>query len=124
MAENISKNPPKGKVKFDITLSDEQKSAKTAVLYHPYNFIMGKAGSGTTLLAVQIALDMFFTRKINQIIITRPTVSNEDNGYLPGSLDEKMEPWLVPILIAVPYSLHTFINGKNLFLILEISALY
>ena len=40
---------------------------------------------------------MFFTRKINQIIITRPTVSNEDNGYLPGSLDEKMEPWLVPI---------------------------
>jgi len=97
MAENISKNPPKGKIKFDTTLSDEQKSTKTAVLYHPYNFIMGKAGSGKTLLAVQIALDMFFTRKINQIIITRPTVSNEDNGYLPGSLDEKMEPWLVPI---------------------------
>ena len=58
---------------------------------------MGKAGSGKTLLAVQIALDMFFTRKINQIVITRSTVSNEDNGYLPGSLDEKMEPWLVPI---------------------------
>ena len=97
MAENISKNPPKGKVKFDITLSEEQKSAKTAILYHPYNFILGKAGSGKTLLAVQVALDMFFTRKINKIIITRPTVSNEDNGYLPGSLDEKMEPWLVPI---------------------------
>ena len=97
MAENISKNPPKGKIKFDIVLSNEQKSAKTAVLYHPYNFVMGKAGSGKTLLAVQIALDMFFTRKINQIVITRPTVSNEDNGYLPGSLDEKMEPWLVPI---------------------------
>lgn len=97
MAENISKNPPKGKVKFDITLSEEQKSAKTAILYHPYNFILGKAGSGKTLLAVQVALDMFFTRQINKIIITRPTVSNEDNGYLPGSLDEKMEPWLVPI---------------------------
>ena len=97
MAENINKQPPKGKIKFSITLSEEQKSTKTAVLYHPYNFIMGKAGSGKTLLAVQIALDMFFTRKINQIVITRPTVSNEDNGYLPGSLDEKMEPWLVPI---------------------------
>jgi len=97
MAENISKNPPKGKIKFDITLSEEQKSAKTAILYHPYNFILGKAGSGKTLLAVQVALDMFFTRQINKIIITRPTVSNEDNGYLPGSLDEKMEPWLVPI---------------------------
>ena len=97
MAENINKVPPKGKVRFSITLSEEQKMAKTNVLYHPYNFIMGKAGSGKTLLAVQIALDMFFQRKINQIIITRPTVSNEDNGYLPGSLDEKMEPWLVPI---------------------------
>ena len=94
---NINKQPPKGKIKFSITLSEEQKMAKTNILYHPYNFVMGKAGSGKTLLAVQIALDMFFTRQINQIIITRPTVSNEDNGYLPGSLDEKMEPWLVPI---------------------------
>ena len=97
MAENITKVPPKGKIKFDITLSEEQKLAKTAILYHPYNFITGKAGSGKTLLAVQIALDMFFTRQVNKIIITRPTVSNEDNGYLPGSLNEKMEPWLVPI---------------------------
>ena len=97
MAENISKVPPKGKIKFDISLSEEQKLAKTAILYHPYNFIMGKAGSGKTLLAVQIALDMFFTRQVNKIVITRPTVSNEDNGYLPGSLNEKMEPWLVPI---------------------------
>jgi phosphate starvation-inducible PhoH-like protein len=97
MAENIKKVPPKGKIKFDISLSEEQKLAKTAILYHPYNFITGKAGSGKTLLAVQIALDMFFTRQVNKIVITRPTVSNEDNGYLPGSLNEKMEPWLVPI---------------------------
>ena len=97
MTENVSKKPPKGKVRFSISLSQEQKMAKTNILYHPYNFIVGKAGSGKTLLAVQIGLDMYFQRKINQIIITRPTVSNEDNGYLPGSLDEKMEPWLVPI---------------------------
>ena len=93
----MSKQAPKGKVKFSITLSEEQKDAKANILYHPYNFLLGKAGSGKTLLAVQVALDMFFTRQINQIVITRPTVSNEDNGYLPGSLDEKMEPWLVPI---------------------------
>ena len=95
--QNIGKNPPKGKVRFSISLSDEQKDAKANILYHPYNFVLGKAGSGKTLLAVQIGLDMFFQRNINQIIITRPTVSNEDNGYLPGSLNEKMEPWLVPI---------------------------
>ena len=97
MAENIEKNPPKGKIKFNITLSEEQKGAKTNILYHPYNFLLGKAGSGKTLLAVQVALDMYFTRQVNKIVITRPTVSNEDNGYLPGSLSEKMEPWLVPI---------------------------
>ncbi|MHA2084094.1 MAG: PhoH family protein, partial [Candidatus Thorarchaeota archaeon] len=95
--QNIEKIPPKGAVKFSITLSEEQKLAKSEVLKHPFNFIVGKAGSGKTLLACQIALDMFFKRTINKIIITRPTVSTEDNGFLPGSEKEKMEPWLVPI---------------------------
>ena len=95
--QNIEKVPPKGNIKFSLTLSDEQKSAKQAILHHPYNFVVGKAGSGKTLLACQVALDMFFKRMINKIIITRPTVSTEDNGFLPGSEKEKMEPWLVPI---------------------------
>ena len=97
MADNITKAAPKGKVKFNITLSDEQKEAKSNILSHPHNFVLGKAGSGKTLLAVQVALDMYFTRKVNKIVITRPSVSTEDNGFLPGSLEEKMEPWLVPI---------------------------
>lgn len=95
--ENTEKRVPKGDIKFSITLSDEQKNAKAEILEHPFNFILGKAGSGKTLLAVQIALDLYFKRNINKIVITRPTVSNEDNGFLPGSLEEKMEPWLVPI---------------------------
>jgi phosphate starvation-inducible PhoH-like protein len=95
--ENTEKRVPKGDIKFSITLSDEQKQAKAQILEHPFNFILGKAGSGKTLLAVQVALDLYFKRSINKIIITRPTVSNEDNGFLPGSLEEKMEPWLVPI---------------------------
>ena len=94
---NKEKTPPKTEVKFSLTLSEEQKAAKALIMEAPFNFILGKAGSGKTLLAVQIALDMFFKRQINKIIITRPTVSNEDNGFLPGSLNEKMEPWLVPI---------------------------
>lgn len=95
--ENITKTPPKGNIKFSITLSEEQKTAKARIIKTPFNFLLGKAGSGKTLLAVQIALDMFFKRQINKIIITRPTVSNEDNGFLPGSLAEKMDPWLVPL---------------------------
>ena len=97
MAENITKRAPKGNVRFSITLSEEQKLAKAEIRNHPFNFILGKAGSGKTLLAVQIALDCFFKREVNKIVITRPTISNEDNGFLPGSLDEKMEPWLVLI---------------------------
>ena len=95
--QNTAKKPPKGSVRFSLSLSPEQKSAKQAILHHPYNFMVGKAGSGKTLLACQIALDLFFKREINKIIITRPTVSTEDNGFLPGSEREKMEPWLVPI---------------------------
>tara|TARA_Y100001963_G_scaffold66838_1_gene93181 strand:- start:1 stop:666 length:666 start_codon:yes stop_codon:yes gene_type:complete len=94
---NIQKTPPKGAVRFSISLSPEQKKAKTEILKHPFNFIVGKAGSGKTLLAVQVALDQFFKRQYNKIIITRPTISTEDNGFLPGSEREKMEPWLVPI---------------------------
>ena len=70
-------------MKFSITLSEEQKAAKKEILSHPFNFLVGKAGSGKTLLAVQVALDQFFKRQYNKIIITRPTVSTEDNGIYP-----------------------------------------
>ena len=95
--QNIEKTPPKGNIRFSISLSEEQKAAKTEILKHPFNFVVGKAGSGKTLLAVQVALDQVFKRQFNKIIITRPTISTEDNGFLPGSEREKMEPWLVPI---------------------------
>jgi|TARA_B100000768_G_scaffold181979_1_gene207932 phosphate starvation-inducible PhoH-like protein len=96
--ENKSKKPPKGNVKFNVTLSDEQKVAKENILNHAFSFIVGRAGSGKTLLAVQVALDMFFKRQYNKIIITRPTIATEDNGFLPGDEKDKLEPWLVPIM--------------------------
>jgi phosphate starvation-inducible PhoH-like protein len=95
--DNMVKSPPKGAIRFSLSLSEEQKKAKAQILKHPYNFVVGKAGSGKTLLAVQVALDQFFKKQYNKIIITRPTISTEDNGFLPGSEREKMEPWLVPI---------------------------
>ncbi len=84
-------------VNFDISLNEEQVVAKSEILRHPMNFVDGKAGSGKTLLAVQIALDLLFKKEISKIVIARPTVSTEDNGFLPGTFQEKMEPWLVPI---------------------------
>lgn len=96
--ENKEKKKPKGNIRFSISLSEEQKKAKEQILHHAFSFIVGKAGSGKTLLAVQIALDMVFKREYNKIIITRPTIATEDNGFLPGSEKEKLEPWLVPIM--------------------------
>ena len=74
MTTNKSKTPPKNDIKFSISLSAEQKIAKSKILTTPFNFILGKAGSGKTLLAVQVALDKYFKREIDKIIITRPTV--------------------------------------------------
>ena len=83
--KNTDKTPPKGSVKFSLTLSAEQKIAKSNILHAPFSFVIGKAGSGKTLLACQIALDKFFKREVDKIVITRPTVATEDIGFLPGS---------------------------------------
>ena len=92
-----TKRKPKNPIKFQISLNDEQKRAKGIILDNPITVLKGMAGSGKTLVACQVALDMLFNREINKIIITRPTVSKEDIGFLPGDIKEKMDPWLAPI---------------------------
>ena len=49
------------------------------------------------MLACNVALDGLFRRQYSKIIITRPTVSKEDIGFLPGDMREKMDPWVQPI---------------------------
>ncbi len=58
----------------------------------------GHAGTGKTLVAVAAGLHEMFNRRYNGITVSRPVVSMGDQlGFLPGSLDEKMRPWLQPI---------------------------
>ena len=87
----------KNKIQFNMSLNGEQKQVKAQILQDTISVLIGKAGSGKTLLATQIALEALFYREVDRIIITRPTVSNEDIGFLPGSMKEKMDPWLSPI---------------------------
>jgi phosphate starvation-inducible PhoH-like protein len=62
-------------------------------------FAIGPAGTGKTMLAVQWAIDQLKYGEADRIIITRPAVSvDEDHGFLPGTLQEKMEPWTKPIM--------------------------
>jgi phosphate starvation-inducible PhoH-like protein len=84
-------------IKFQVQLNEEQKEAKSIIVENPITVIRGLAGSGKTLVATQAALDYFFTKQVDKIVITRPTVSKEDIGFLPGDLKEKMDPWLAPI---------------------------
>ncbi len=58
----------------------------------------GPAGSGKTLFACQEAVDRLGHRQIEKIIFTRPIVTaDEDLGYLPGTLERKMDPWTRPM---------------------------
>lgn len=64
-----------------------------------YIFATGPAGTGKTLLAVEKGIEFFQRKLFDRIIITRPAVSvDEEHGFLPGSLEEKMDPWVRPIL--------------------------
>ena len=92
-----AKRKPKNPIRFRISLNEEQKQAKEIILKNPVTVLKGMAGSGKTLVAVQTALDLLFTKEIEKIIITRPTVAKEDIGFLPGDIKEKMDPWLAPI---------------------------
>ena len=70
-------------------LQDETKSIVLAI---------GPAGTGKTMLAVQNGIKQFQEGLVDRIIVTRPAVSvDEDLGFLPGTLNEKMAPWTRPI---------------------------
>ncbi len=62
----------------------------------------GQAGTGKTLVAVAAGLHEMFNRRYNGLTVSRPVVSMGDQlGFLPGSLDDKMRPWLQPIYDAL-----------------------
>jgi phosphate starvation-inducible PhoH-like protein len=71
------------------------------LLKNPRKFItfaIGPAGTGKTMLAVQMSIKLLKDGAINKIIVTRPAVSvDEEHGFLPGTLNQKMEPWTRPI---------------------------
>jgi len=61
-------------------------------------FAIGPAGTGKTLLCTQMGIKSFMEREVKKIVITRPAVSvDEQHGFLPGDLKEKMAPWTRPI---------------------------
>jgi len=85
----------------------------------------GAAGTGKTLLACQSAIKELYDGNINKIIITRPVVPvEEDIGFLPGTLNKKMDPWTRP-LMDIFNDFHSKNNVKSMIKedVIEISPL-
>lgn len=75
-----------------------QEAYVEALLDKRMVFAVGPAGTGKTLLAVLRAIKALREGEVTRIVLTRPAVSvDEKHGFLPGTLNEKMEPWTRPI---------------------------
>ena len=75
----------------------------------PIKVVVGPAGCGKTMFAVQSAAHKLYEKEYKKLIITRPSITvDEELGYLPGDIDSKMEPWSRPIFdllnVYYPYS--------------------
>lgn len=63
---------------------------------------LGPAGSGKTYLVTAIALEKLLSNEVSRIVLTRPVVeAGEHLGYLPGTLQEKLHPYLLPLLDSI-----------------------
>lgn len=98
---NEYKKKPKGPIKFNIQLNEEQKRTKEIILQNTITVLKGKAGSAKTLLACNVALDLLFRKEIERIYVARPFVYTDDDrtlAALPGGVAEKMMGLTMPVL--------------------------
>jgi phosphate starvation-inducible PhoH-like protein len=85
----------KNEIKYEITLNDEQKEAKRLIRENQIVIVTGRAGSGKSLVSAVTALDFIFKKEYDNIYVTRAAVEvGHSLGFLPGSLDEKFNPYL------------------------------
>jgi phosphate starvation-inducible PhoH-like protein len=82
--------------------SANQKKYVEAIEAHDMTFGLGPAGTGKTYLAVAMAVSALMAKKVSRIILVRPAVeAGERLGFLPGSLQEKVDPYLRPLYDAL-----------------------
>src|ERR1700712_1097458 len=88
-----------------------QKRYVDAIDKHTIVFGIGPAGTGKTYLAIAKAVQALQAKKVNRIILTRPAVeAGERLGFLPGTLNDKIDPYLRPLLDA----LHDMVDPESI----------
>ena len=96
LTENFIAITAKGRPVRPKTLG--QKEYLKAIQTHPITFGVGPAGTGKTYLAVAMAVKAFKSKDVERIILTRPAVeAGERLGFLPGDLQNKVDPYLRPL---------------------------
>lgn len=82
--------------------STNQRKYIDAINTHDMVFGIGPAGTGKTYLAVALAVQALWAKKVNRIVLTRPAVeAGEKLGFLPGDLQDKVDPYLRPLYDAL-----------------------
>lgn len=83
-------------------LTAAQASYLAALRSSPQVIVVGPAGTGKTWIAATYAADLYRTRKIARIVLSRPNVPcGRSLGFFPGSLNEKFAPWAAPVIEAI-----------------------
>jgi phosphate starvation-inducible protein PhoH and related proteins len=89
-------------VKLVQPRTKSQKHYLEALSEHPLVFGVGPAGTGKTYLAAATAIEALRKDEVSRVIISRPAVeAGEKLGFLPGTLSEKVEPYVRPVLDAL-----------------------
>lgn len=85
----------KQEIKYNVILNEEQKEARKLIIENQIVIVTGRAGSGKSLVCALVALDFLNKKQCDHIFITRATIEVGNSlGYLPGSLDDKFNPYL------------------------------
>lgn len=96
---NICNN---GKVVYPKTFN--QREYVKAIQKNDLVFSIGPAGTGKTFLAISMALNSLFSKEVQRIVLTRPVVeAGEKLGFLPGDIQQKVNPYFRPIYDALYY---------------------
>jgi phosphate starvation-inducible PhoH-like protein len=79
-------------------LTQNQLEALQLIKNNKITILRGKAGTSKTFIAVYAAFQLLTEKNINRVALTRPLVTTEKMGFLPGAIDEKFDPFLYPII--------------------------
>ena len=114
LAEVVLARSQRGNLLRPRTL--RQKGYVEAMELHDLTFALGPAGTGKTFLATVLAVRMLTERKIERLVLTRPAVeAGERLGFLPGDLQQKVDPYLRPLYDA----LHSLLGTEKTSTLLE-----